>query len=187
MSAFPLWKWWVCARSTPGLYNKGRVNGLGVPWNSLPHGWVLRVGFRWHGLLLSFLSKSAFLGPVSPNKSGLPNKTSCYFYPWSSVGTFLPPHPHPSSSSSKHTAPAWIQPRWKGYPAGTYTPSSLAKQTRFHIAKEQSPLLFAPGLWISRASMKFSSKNLSDVINALFVCASSPSKPFCNSELALSS
>lgn len=41
MSAFPLWKWWVCARSTPGLYNKGRVNGLGVPWNSLPHGWVL--------------------------------------------------------------------------------------------------------------------------------------------------
>lgn len=60
-------------------------------------------------------------------------------------------------------------------------------ENSFRITKEQLPLLFSPGLWISQVSMKLSSKKLSDIINTLFVCALSSSKYFHNSELALSS
>lgn len=103
----------------------------------------------------------------------------------SAANIFLSPYLHPPPTSPVHRMdPALL----KGYPEGMYKLSSLAKQKTVSILPRNNlPLLFSPGLWISQASMKFSSKKLSDIINTLFVCALSSSKHFHNSELALSS
>lgn len=136
-----------------------------------------------------FLSKSKFLGPICPINwdSAAENSGISPLSPQQLI-SFLPPSLQTISLSSILGSPSLALATLKGLSWGYIQTLKFGQaDNSFPIAKEQLPLLFAPGLWTSQVSMKLSSKTLSDIINTLFVCALSSSKHLHNSELALSS